>query len=115
MARAPKLPQIDAEQIPLLDTHQMVEPVFANASPRRIDPQRIDVVSNGPAAEAARCGNQDAAVAATQIVHRIGLAHVSQLQHGIDHIRRRRDVHDVWDALQGDRPIVPSDRFTTLG
>ena len=107
--------QIDVEQILLFDANKVFQPIFASVFSRGFDSQRIDIAPDGTATVPAGCGNKDAAVATAQIVHYIVFANIGQLQHGIDHIVRRRDVHNIRNALGGGRLVAYLGRFGTCG
>ena len=90
-----RLAQVLLEDVLLLDRHQLAHPVLLDVLVRLLDALRVDVEADGLDAVLLRRGDQDAAVAAAEVVDDVPLLHLGQLEHLVDDLLGRRDEDDV--------------------
>ena len=106
-----RFPQVEREQVALLDAHAAGDASLARRDTRAFDQYRIDLDADAACSAVACCGDDDSAVAASKVEHRVGSDDAGKLANRIQGLlRASRDVSELINAAR-ERPTGPVGRF----
>ena len=90
-----RLADVALEQVLMQDLDPVGHAVLRDVLVGFLDALRVDVDADAARAELLRRGDDDAAVAAAEVVDDVVLGDLGGLEHRLDHVGRRRHVDDV--------------------